>query len=546
MAHVSRRISEKIVLESPGGRLIYPGLILSFLLLSVITQFSIYINHDVGIILYFSKRLMQGGSLYVDIMDPNPPLIFYIYLIPNYIAQLLNVSPIPLFRLMIFFFIFLSLYLSNIILKNDLHNRSLLKKALFLSLVFVFTILVDGEFGQREHIMLLLATPYLLLTATRLDSRAEGKYFQIMVGILAGIGFSIKPFFLLVPVVLESFLWWRTRNLISRNNLSLIAMILVILLYLLSIIFFTSYFQTMVPLVLQVYAAFGKKFYFVMLFSLFNLIIASVLYYIFLPKEKYKKNYYTVIFLSLVSFALIYFIQKKGWKYQKYPFEACYFLFLITICTEWFEDTSKYKIYSHKFIKFCYALIISLILSFFFFFVIWHGKVLIKGNRNQFIQHFITVSNKYATKSSMFIFTSYVEYAFPMINYTNVEWASRFPSLWLLPGIINQQSLAKENIRLRDNVQHIKQYLFDSVVEDLQKYQPALVIIDDTPVLDGNKFDYVKFFSQDTRFLILWSKYQQVAKTNYFRFFALKPDIPKNNNGFVNESCNDISSTSKN
>jgi hypothetical protein len=37
-----------------------------------------YINHDVAWYYYAAGRVLDGARLYVDIVDPNPPLVYYL------------------------------------------------------------------------------------------------------------------------------------------------------------------------------------------------------------------------------------------------------------------------------------------------------------------------------------------------------------------------------------------------------------------------------------------------------------------------------------
>ena len=55
------------------------------------------LNHDAGAVLQWSGRMLAGERLYVDINDVNPPLIYWLNLIPAEIARLADIpTPVAL------------------------------------------------------------------------------------------------------------------------------------------------------------------------------------------------------------------------------------------------------------------------------------------------------------------------------------------------------------------------------------------------------------------------------------------------------------------
>ena len=67
------------------------------------------------------------------------------------------------------------------------------------------------EVGQREQLAIELALPYFLLLAARLEGARIHGALGWIVGIAAGLGFALKPFFVL-PLLLGEFLLWRRRG----------------------------------------------------------------------------------------------------------------------------------------------------------------------------------------------------------------------------------------------------------------------------------------------------------------------------------------------
>ena len=72
-----------------------------------------------------------------------------------------------------------------------------------------------NEFGQRDHLLLILAFPYFLLILARVEAWTVSYKSAVFIGFLAGSVFLFKPYFLLTLFLLESFLFLKKRHVTS-------------------------------------------------------------------------------------------------------------------------------------------------------------------------------------------------------------------------------------------------------------------------------------------------------------------------------------------
>ena len=72
--------------------------------------------------------------------------------------------------------------------------------------MFVLFDLPGQDFGEREHLLLLLALPYLLLAAARAVGREIPASHAVAIGLLAAAGLLIKPHFVLLWLAIEGYL----------------------------------------------------------------------------------------------------------------------------------------------------------------------------------------------------------------------------------------------------------------------------------------------------------------------------------------------------
>jgi hypothetical protein len=164
-------------------------------------------NWDASWYVYVAGRLLDGDRAYVDLIDTNPPLILWLDMGVVAAARAAGVAPLAAFQVAVFAAIGLSLALSwraGRGLPRPLREASLA--------VFGFMLLVGvgPAFGQREHLAVALVLPYAFAAADEGRGRRPTVWLAMVTGLLAGVGFSLKPFF--VPIAAAVELWLATRR----------------------------------------------------------------------------------------------------------------------------------------------------------------------------------------------------------------------------------------------------------------------------------------------------------------------------------------------
>ena len=200
------------------------------------------------------------------------------------------------------------------------------------SFIVMATLAPGFSFGQREYVSVLLAMPYLASATMRLQ-RIEGpdRLVYAGVGLLAGIGFAIKPFFLAVPLLVE--LWLVTRlGWRSIFRLESVVLAATVVVYLLALVVFTPQYLTFtLPLMRSIYWAFDSGNFDVVL-ARFWAITQPVLYGALVSLiTRTWTRLHSVIVLAGVGYSFSYFIQAKGFVYHAYPVLVCSCV-LVGIC----------------------------------------------------------------------------------------------------------------------------------------------------------------------------------------------------------------------
>lgn len=156
--------------------------------------------------LQFAMLVLEGKTPYKDTVDMVSPMILYLNLIPAYLSRLIHIHPIQVFNVFIWILSCLSQALSVLIVfKSKIREKYLYSCILVansaLQLYFI------KEFGQTEHLLLLFIVPYWLCRCMRWSGKKPSQGLSMTSGILAGVGFSLNPVFVIFFLGIELCFW---------------------------------------------------------------------------------------------------------------------------------------------------------------------------------------------------------------------------------------------------------------------------------------------------------------------------------------------------
>ncbi len=221
------------------------------------------IHPDCALNLQLGKMILDGKVPYVDFIEINPPLIMYLNTFPAFLAKVFDPPIIFVFQMLVFFLMIWSIlecWLFTRSLKvNGLNNRVMLMMAMASVMV-----LIKGEFGQREHLFMLVYLPYVLLRLNREEDIPHGLPHSVLVGILAGVGLCLKPHFLLIAFFIEMIALARHRSiriLFQPESMSILGFVIIYVMHW----FFVpaemreEFFGRWVPFITERYSAYDAR-----------------------------------------------------------------------------------------------------------------------------------------------------------------------------------------------------------------------------------------------------------------------------------------------
>jgi hypothetical protein len=461
------------------------------------------LHHDVSWYLVATDRLLDGARLYVDIIEVNPPLAFYLAMPPVALARLAGIAPTACFIGYTFLLIAGSLLLIRRLLERQPGRSAGYRSTMLLAAATALAVAPIGVFGQREHLMLIFALPFLFLISARFAEQPCDHGFAALVGLFAAIGFCLKPHFFLVPAALELYLIIFRRSLFAVFRAECWSLFAGTILYAFFVVVaHPQYLDFIVPNAMLVYDVYASPLSSVLLQPPVFAILPAVILYAVLRSAGLVGRSVDAFTIAAIGFLAVFVVQSKGWPYQLLPASVATCLTATAVVVD--VTTQRRTSQIARILLFvCGSSVLGIPLL-----------LLVSGGAysNPTAQRLLPAVEKYADNGTIYAFTSYVSVGFPLVNEAGVRWASRFPTQWLLPGTLRHLSHPEFlNPQSEYRLRQLEHYAADAVIEDLERAPPDLVIVDKSNgYFRDLKFDSLAYFGRYTRFAEFWQSYVKV------------------------------------
>lgn len=267
--------------------------------------------NDVAWQLWIGRQINAGEALYRDILEVNPPLWFWIGAGFDRLAAATGIAGERWLGLAFLTYAILSLLVSMRLLEQP-------RRQWAAALALVATLLLTSPFAhlQREQFLLMAVLPWLALAVRRAEGGEVSRGLALAVGLIAAPGLALKHHFLIFPLLVEVWLWWRRRRVDVRpEHLSLAA---AALLYAAAVLTLApDYLSTMLPLLQAGYHGYNPSLW-TLLFQagivvgLFALVAAA------LGRGRLGMLGEAAA-MGTAAFILVFVVQGKNFHYQAIP-----------------------------------------------------------------------------------------------------------------------------------------------------------------------------------------------------------------------------------
>jgi len=462
-----------------------------------------WVNHDAGWYLHMAGAWLDGAVLYRDVIDTNPPLIVYLTVIPVLFARMLHL-PIPAtFKTLVFLGAVAAVAGAAAILRR-VYTSDMARLLVVSTLLFLVLPFVRADFGQREHIATLFVTPYVLASAAWVTGRPLGGKEDVALGLLAGLGFAIKPHFLLAWTGAEMciLLAGEPRRRIRLRSAAL-GVAAALLLYGLIVVFQVPQYFTVASEVTRVYGGLNVPPSALLRLTELRIWLLALLTLalVRLPFAQWRAC--LVLFVVATGFLLAALIQFKGWAYHLYPFRVfagLYFAMMAAAILESHGAIGELVRGGQRTIA--AAVAGALILT--------GWRYIPETSAPAGVEHVralhAIVERERPESLAVLSMRTILFPAFPVVNYTRTTWVMRHHSLWFLPGLYARE-LSKETgdvpYRAVSAMEPLERQYFEQVVGDLCAQPPRMLVVEPPPPADRRgprSIDLLAYYAQDERF----------------------------------------------
>lgn len=482
-----------------------------FAVTALALQLRAYPNHDVAWVLWGTREMLGGAVWGSDIIEPNPPLAWYLSMPAVWLSSVLGTPIVPTFQVFVACIALGSIVIFDNItrpMRQDTENAQQLPTLVAASFLLI---LPYRDFGQREHLMLIASLPYLGLCARRFGHYGPiSQIGTILIGVAAGLGFALKPYFLAVPFFVEVLGIFIRPHWKSPFRLETIALGTVVILYAGSIMIMAKeYMTTVVPLVRAIYWSFDLPTA-KLVWTASLALVATALAGLIGPKSSNKLS--LVFCFATAGFAFSYFVQQKGYSYHLLPVTAGAAIAVAGAISKK-EVSPALRIAAT-------LLLTSVLLNPSFATIKWlrlHGPGGASAERQLSV---INAIERHAGDGRFLVIAVHPYPAFPTALYTRAKHVSRTNSQWFLPAV-NQ--LRNRRVSPVPNAVEIAETnAWEFVLHDIS-HAPDLVILDTNAArhtMGRRDFDILSFYKEDARFRAAWAPYKEVKSVATYRFFV--------------------------
>jgi hypothetical protein len=363
----------------------------------------------------------------------------------------------------------------------------------------------------------------LLLAALRTRAIPIDPRRAAMIGLVAAIGIGIKPYFAVLPILLETYLLvscgWRTR---LRDPAPWMIAGFGIAYLIAARLIHPAYFSHEMKLATDYYEP-GAGW--TVLTQPESLGVILPLLPLFVAAFALRRAYLAqIIAVAALAWLIGACLQGRGWDYHYLPARSAVIMLVVALTVALLDRWGTAMPAWPKAALGGCALVLALFLT----------GTLSPPFRNEFAfpdtpaGHVLPIIRGAAQGKPVLWFTTSIYPQFPVLNYTDSVLAMPNESLWLLPSLYATEAASGGNIRFHapDAMPPAEAELFHDTAAMAARLKPALIITTDSwaePGYAGRNFDYLEYFGREPRFAALFADYRLLTKLGAWTFYQRIP-----------------------
>jgi hypothetical protein len=454
----------------------------AILIAALVPWFLVQVNQSINVDLAWltesALRLLSGQSMSEAYYDTNPPLSVLSQIIPAALVKYAGVSmPTTVFGFSLLL-IALSAYGLRVILNTTRWLPTPAQSGFIAFYLLANTIATGQYIGERDHYVILGLLPFLLMQLAITEDFHFTRAMKWPVLLLGTIAILIKPHYGFIPVILLAHRVIKKRSLHVFKDDDFRSLAAGALLYgAVLLVFFNDFLQKILPDSLKYYVALKETW----APDIGAMMTATALAGALINKLVFAKpqQFITGLFILSALCIVPFIVQGKGFFYHAIP-ALIPFLCACGMMLQQFFETLMEKNHSLR-ASFVAGIMATVLFAGTLYKVLPPNATYpIHAQYKEF--ELAKEIEKCGPECRFFMFNDMTEMTHQLAVYTGGTSASRFPSYWFLPVLLQQKDKPAE-----------EKYAA-LVAEDFKKYDPELLIIGHFEIA-GKPFDFKKYFS---------------------------------------------------
>lgn len=476
------------------------------------------LNHDAAWWAYVAHAMLGGEQLYRTLIEINPPLPAYVAMLPVVVDSATGLGVEIVFEGSVVLIGLTAVTVAWSLVRRR-HDVGLgFPHVLVVGLLIAFFGAAGVDFGQREHLMVILTTPYVLLLWNRLGGLRPRRALSFVVGGMAALGFCLKPHFALLWLVLEAFYALRKPPAAPHvlRRLEAVAVMMLGLVYVAFVAIHYPQYFALLRTAGGLYARFEHQPLTVLLASRYLIALGLgtlVLWGRAGPEAQLARLY---LVYSWAAFAVL-ILQGKGWSYHEFPVLAGELVMMLVFAHDVLRASPDRTLSDLRLRVQAVGLSVAVLMLLYVSVDVaqlsraWQERAL--ASRSPFFESI-------PQGESVLMLTDLFEDAYPLITLTGTTSASPFPCLWWIRALYAGPLPEKTEFMMEP----IERKFARTLSDEFRRRAPAYVLVDEgRGLLAGRPFPYVEYLSRVPGFAQEWKHYEPYGKLDRLAVWRRAP-----------------------
>lgn len=428
---------------------------------------SVPLSSDIAWQLHIAEVLARGGQLGRDVIEVNPPLAAWLEVPVVRLAGAFGVGAALGHEIAVLLLGLVSVGLVALAGERTMVLRAPARLVAFtLATALALALQAGLEVGQREQLAIMLVLPHFVLLAVRLEGATVPPWLAAVIGMSAGLGFALKPFFLL-PLLMGEVLVVRGRGpRAAVRRPELVALATVFVAYALAILVIAPGWLVSARAFWPLYGAYRPAtLYDVVTRQGVVIVIAALALAAWAVARRTvgtSSQLGNALAAALAGFLVAMLAQRKPWIYLAIPSGVLSLALLVTIVL---ETSGRVRSRAGRLARAILVLATALRVARYAWWVV-HAPVLSVTDRTSLTDYtgLRAVLDSLPTGVTMAALSPTHGITFPLVQDVGATWTMRLPSLW--PAI----SGAAQDDAHQDALRRL-------VTEDLERFHPDVLLV---------------------------------------------------------------------